>query len=298
MPRMIVAKRPNPLSNSHTWASLFVSQFENAPIGGGLAKCNPIAYWTLEDTFDYIAKYNVPHHPLHAKGYPSIGDAKDTIPIPEDGSTKFVDFKFVGDKTPWLDYASERKGRFVGLANKDGSTKTECGIHVEGAERTFDRDLWEEGAVKNIASNDEALDIIKSGKEAIIAVYAPWCQFCQGMEEEFAKYAESTGLPVYKFRGDEEREFVGENLNTKSFPTVNFVKADGSVVKYESEERKAEDFAKFEKSFESSKVWILCLSNLKQCKVKVWNFIELCCGNASRSSALLLVLKWYVSWGK
>ena len=40
---------------------------------GGLAKCNPIAYWTLEDTFDYIAKYEIPHHPLHAKGYPSIG---------------------------------------------------------------------------------------------------------------------------------------------------------------------------------------------------------------------------------
>ena len=230
-------------------------QFENAPIGGGLAKCNPIAYWTLEDTFDYIAKYKVPHHPLHAKGYPSIGDAKDTIPIPEDGSTKFVDFKFVGDKTPWLDYASERKGRFVGLANKDGSTKTECGIHVAGAEQTFDRDLWESGAVKNIESKDAALDIIKSGQEAIIAVYAPWCQFCQGMEEEFAKYAEeSAGVPVYKFRGDEEREFVGEYLNTKSFPTVNYVKKDGSVVKYESEARKVEDFKKFEESFESANV--------------------------------------------
>ena len=107
----------------------WIDQFENAPIGGGLAKCNAIAYWTLEDTFDYIAKYEVPHHPLHAKGYPSIGDAKDTIPIPEDGSTKFVNFKFEGDKTAWLDYASERKGRFVGLANADGSTKTECGIH-------------------------------------------------------------------------------------------------------------------------------------------------------------------------
>merc|ERR1712137_1331215 len=92
---------------------------------------------------DYIAKYEIPHHPLHAKGYPSIGDAKDTIPIPEDGSTKFVNFKFEGDPVPWLDYASERKGRFVGLANADGSTKTECGIHVDGAERTFDRDLWD-----------------------------------------------------------------------------------------------------------------------------------------------------------
>ena len=29
----------------------------------------------------------------------------------------------------------------MGLVNKDGSTKTECGIHVAGAEKTFDRDL-------------------------------------------------------------------------------------------------------------------------------------------------------------
>ena len=62
----------------------WIDLFENAPIGGGLAKCNPLAYWTFEDTFDYIAKYKVPAHPLHADGYPSIGDAKDTIPIPED----------------------------------------------------------------------------------------------------------------------------------------------------------------------------------------------------------------------
>eukprot|EP00586_Coscinodiscus_wailesii_P021095 CAMPEP_0172499020 /NCGR_PEP_ID=MMETSP1066-20121228/121113_1 /TAXON_ID=671091 /ORGANISM="Coscinodiscus wailesii, Strain CCMP2513" /LENGTH=432 /DNA_ID=CAMNT_0013272553 /DNA_START=112 /DNA_END=1410 /DNA_ORIENTATION=- len=216
----------------------WIDQFENAPIGGGLAKCNPIAYWTLEDTFDYIAKYKVLAHPLHAKGYPSIGDAKDTIPIPEDGSTKFVDFKFQGDPVPWLDYASERKGRFVGLANKDGSTKTECGIHVAGAEKTFDRDLWEDGAVKQIDTNEKALEIKNSGKESVVVVYAPWCQFCQGMEEEYSKFAsEMSDMDVYKFRGDEEREFVQKELNTESFPTVNVIKADGSVIKYESEKR-------------------------------------------------------------
>mmetsp|Transcript_25914 Transcript_25914/g.54488 ORF Transcript_25914/g.54488 Transcript_25914/m.54488 type:complete len:368 (+) Transcript_25914:49-1152(+) len=157
----------------------WIDLFENAPIGGGLAKCNPLAYWTLEDCFDYIAKYEVPHHPLHAKGYPSIGDAKDTIPIPEDGSVNFVDFKFSGDKTQWLDYASERKGRFVGLANADGSTKTECGIHVDGAEKTWDRDLWEEGAVIALESNDAALEVTKNGASSVMVVYAPWCQFCQ-----------------------------------------------------------------------------------------------------------------------
>jgi len=228
----------------------WIDQFENAPIGGGLAKCNPIAYWTLEDTFDYIAKYKVPHHPLHAKGYPSIGDAKDTIPIPEDGSTRFVDFKFEGDPVPWLDYACERKGRFVGLANKDGSTKTECGIHVAGAERTFDRDLWESGSVKTLATKDEVLEIKKSGKPAVVAVYAPWCQFSQKMEDEFGAFAEAMDgeLDVYKFRGDEERDFVEKELNTKSFPTINVVMADGTVVKYESEERTVDAFKDFVKS--------------------------------------------------
>lgn len=225
----------------------WIDLFENAPIGGGLAKCNPLAYWTLEDTFDYIAKYKAPHHPLHAKGYPSIGDAKDTIPIPEDGSVRFVDFKFEGDSTQWLDYGMERKGRFVGLQNKDGSTKTECGIHVSGAERTWDRDLWEEGssAVKKIESVDAALEIKSSGKPAVMVVYAPWCQYSQAMEEEYEKFAAESGIDVYSFRGDEVRDFVQAELNTNSFPTVNVIMPDGTAVKYDSEVRTVDAFKEF-----------------------------------------------------
>merc|ERR1719163_835289 len=223
----------------------YIDLYESAPILGGLAKVNPLAYWTFEDTFDYIAKYQIPHHPLHAKGYPSIGDAKDTIPIPEDGSTKFVNFKFEGDVKPWLDYASERKGRFVGLVNKDGSKKSECGIHVAGAEKTFDRDLWEGGKVKELATSDEVDALKASGEDAVVVVYAPWCQFCQGMEEEYEAFAAQSALPVYKFRGDEVREYVEANMNTKSFPTVNFVGADGSVTKYDSEVRTVAAFNEF-----------------------------------------------------
>jgi phosphoadenylyl-sulfate reductase (thioredoxin) len=225
----------------------WIDLFENAPIGGGLAKCNPIAYWTLEDVFDYMAKYRIPYHPLHEKGYPSHGDAKDTIPIPEDGSVRFVKYEWVGDKTQWLDYARERVGRFVGLTKKDGSTKTECGIHVDGAERTWDRDLWESGAVKKIASTDEAKAVKSSGKPAVVAVYAPWCQFSTAMEDEYEKFAAAVGdkVGVYSFRGDEEREFVMENLNTSSFPTINVIKPDGTAVKYDSEVRTVEAFTKF-----------------------------------------------------
>ena len=31
---------------------------------------------------------------------------------------KFVNYKFEGKSAVWLDYAAERKGRFVGLQNK------------------------------------------------------------------------------------------------------------------------------------------------------------------------------------
>jgi thiol-disulfide isomerase/thioredoxin len=283
----------------------WINLFENAPIGGGLAKCNPIAYWTLEDTFDYFTKYKIPYHPLHEKGYPSIGDAKDTIPIPEDGSVKFVNYQWVGDKTQWLDYARERVGRFVGLTKKDGSTKTECGIHVDGAERTWDRDLWEadSSAAIKIATSDDALQIMKRGKDAVVVVYAPWCQFSQAMEDEYEKFAAKMKgqMDVYTFRGDDVRDFVMANLNTNSFPTVNVyvfffvvvfclfemlirfclwiiqlgrrdcphsrhcvrsslfwlsrfflfacsIKADGTVVKYESEVRTVEAFEKFVKA--------------------------------------------------
>ena len=98
----------------------WIDLFENAPIGGGLAKCNPLAYWTLEDCFDYIAKYKIPHHPLHAEGYPA-SDAKDTIdpggpPVTETSSSRAT--------RPSSGLCERAQGRFVGLTKKDGSAKT------------------------------------------------------------------------------------------------------------------------------------------------------------------------------
>merc|ERR1719324_699188 len=188
---VIITGRTRWQGNERAWLDIY----EAPRKPGGLGNCNPIAYWTLEDTFDYIAMNKILHHPLHAKGYPSIGDAKDTIPIPEDGSVYFKDFKFTGDKTEWLDYATERKGRFVGLANADGSTKTECGIHVSGAEKTWDRDLWDKSStVANIESEEE---IMKA--EGLVVVYAPWCQFCQAMEDSFEAVSKESDMSSFNF---------------------------------------------------------------------------------------------------
>jgi phosphoadenosine phosphosulfate reductase len=88
--------------------------FEAAPAVGGLVKVNPLAHWTFGDCFASLARHSAPQHPLHAQGYPSIGDVHSTLPVP---------------KEKWFVYGGERSGRFQGLQNADGGAKTECGIH-------------------------------------------------------------------------------------------------------------------------------------------------------------------------
>jgi len=63
-----------------------------------------MAKWTREQTWDYIKKNKIPYHPLHDKGYPSIGCAPCTKKV-----------KAGGD---------ERDGRWPDMQ------KLECGIHL------------------------------------------------------------------------------------------------------------------------------------------------------------------------
>lgn len=65
----------------------------------GIWKVNPLADWTEKDLWRYIAAHDLPYHPLHDRGYDSIGCEPCTRP------------------------GSGREGRWAGL------DKTECGIH-------------------------------------------------------------------------------------------------------------------------------------------------------------------------
>lgn len=71
----------------------------------GLYKICPIASWTRRDVWQYIHHHNLPHHPLFAKGYMSIGCEPCTRPT--------------GDRE------DERAGRWA------GHMKTECGLHLD-----------------------------------------------------------------------------------------------------------------------------------------------------------------------
>ena len=77
-------------------------------------KVNPLAHWTFEECWNYLRKYEVPYHPLHDVGFSSLGDVQSTKKVPHE---------------TWFTYAGERSGRFEGMKAKDGSSKTECGIH-------------------------------------------------------------------------------------------------------------------------------------------------------------------------
>ena len=42
----------------------------------------PLADWTEREVWDYIFKYDLPYHPLHDRGFPSIGCTHCTQPVP------------------------------------------------------------------------------------------------------------------------------------------------------------------------------------------------------------------------
>jgi len=80
---------------------------------GEKLKINPLAFWQRKDIADYIATYDLPPHPLEAKGYPSISCGPCTRPIRK------------GEDV--------RAGRWAGAPDK-----SECGIHL-GPDGSFSR---------------------------------------------------------------------------------------------------------------------------------------------------------------
>jgi phosphoadenosine phosphosulfate reductase len=66
----------------------------------GKLKCAPLADWSEKDVWRYIAEHDVPYHPLHDRGYASIGCTHCTSP------------------------GGGREGRWA------GTDKIECGLHL------------------------------------------------------------------------------------------------------------------------------------------------------------------------
>lgn len=76
---------------------------ENAKFG--VTRFHPMLDWNNKMIYDYLKKYSIPHHPLEAKGYLSIGCEPCT--------------------RKWDSNMDSRDGRWYGLK------KTECGLNTE-----------------------------------------------------------------------------------------------------------------------------------------------------------------------
>jgi phosphoadenosine phosphosulfate reductase len=68
----------------------------------GKLKCAPLADWSEKDVWRYLAEHDVPYHPLHDRGYESIGCTHCTVA------------------------GGGRDGRWA------GTDKIECGLHLPG----------------------------------------------------------------------------------------------------------------------------------------------------------------------
>ena len=117
------------------------------------------------------------------------------------------------------------------------------------------------GSVTEISKDDLsalASDASKrSDKGSLVVLYAPWCQFCQGLEEDFEAAAAkitATGedVSVYKFRADTEREFSAETFQLETFPRVVYIpgkaSANSKPVLYQSDRRTVDDLLTFVKN--------------------------------------------------
>jgi phosphoadenosine phosphosulfate reductase len=92
-------------------AAPIVDRYELEP-GRLMVKINPMAAWTRERVWRYLADERLPHNPLYDLGYTSIGCAPCTR------------MRFRGEP--------ERAGRWAGLS------KWECGIHARESGRPVD----------------------------------------------------------------------------------------------------------------------------------------------------------------
>lgn len=207
---------------------------------GSLVKWNPVANVDGSDVWNFLRTMDVPVNSLHAQGYVSIGCEPCTRAV--------------------LPGQHEREGRWWW---EDAKAK-ECGLHKgnikenangnEGADSktAVVEDIFES---KNLVTLNRAgienLMKLENRKEPwMVVLYAPWCPFCQAMEESYVELAEKLagkGVKVAKFRADgEQKEFAKKELQLGSFPTILlFPKSSPRAIKYPSEKRDVESLMSF-----------------------------------------------------
>lgn len=207
---------------------------------GSLVKWNPVANVEGKDVWNFLRTMSVPINSLHTQGYVSIGCEPCTRPV--------------------LPGQHEREGRWWW---EDAKAK-ECGLHkgnLKQESSETQNSSATNGEVADIFESQNLVSLSRAGIENlmkledrrdpwIVVLYAPWCQFCQAMENSYLELADKlaeSGVKVGKFRADgEQKAFAKSELQLGSFPTILlFPKHSSQPIKYPSENRDVESLLAF-----------------------------------------------------
>lgn len=214
---------------------------------GSLIKWNPMANVEGQDVWKFLRTMDVPVNSLHSKGYISIGCEPCTRPV--------------------LPGQHEREGRWWW----EDATAKECGLHKGNLKQGDAAQLNGNGngaahangaaTVADIFNSENLVNLSRPGIENLlklenrkepwlVVLYAPWCQFCQGMEASYVELADKlagSGVKVGKFRADgDQKEFSKQELQLGSFPTILFFpKHSSRPIKYPSEKRDVDSLMTF-----------------------------------------------------
>eukprot|EP01025_Chloroclados_australasicus_P047365 TRINITY_DN5292_c2_g1_i1.p1 TRINITY_DN5292_c2_g1~~TRINITY_DN5292_c2_g1_i1.p1 ORF type:complete len:256 (+),score=29.36 TRINITY_DN5292_c2_g1_i1:1-768(+) len=228
---------------------------------GSLVKYNPLTSMTSAEVWNFLRIMNVPTNKLHECGYVSIGCEPCTRPV--------------------LPNQQEREGRWWW----EDSAAKECGLHsgniVDAAEaeaKAEAPDLYTDGVEALDKATLESLASGQRDKDTMVVLYAPWCQFSQGLEPawtEFAKSSASDTLRIAKYQADVDREY-SQTIGLTTYPTIIFLpKNNDKIMKYTSDRRTVESLQMWANAFaERSQASSRQVLTLKHC------FRERCVLNA------------------
>ncbi|XP_031398121.1 5'-adenylylsulfate reductase 2, chloroplastic-like isoform X2 [Punica granatum] len=226
--------------------------FEGMDAGiGSLVKWNPLANVEGQDLWSFLRAMEVPVNSLHSKGYVSIGCEPCTRPVlpgqhEREGRWWWEDAKA---KECGLHKGNLKQGEAVTL-NGNGN-----GLAQSNGNATVPDIFNSQNLVTLTRPGIENLARLESRKEPwLVVLYAPWCQFCQAMEESYVQLADKlagSGVKVAKFQADgEQKEYAKQKLQLKSFPTILFFpKHSTQPIKYPSEKRDVDSLMAFVNAF-------------------------------------------------
>ncbi|KEH36875.1 5'-adenylylsulfate reductase [Medicago truncatula] len=213
---------------------------------GSLVKWNPVANVKGNDIWTFLRTMDVPVNALHAQGYVSIGCEPCTRPVLPGQHER-------EGRWWWEDAKAKECGLHKGNLKQDDAAQNGNGngvAHANGSAAVADI-FTTQNVVSLSRAGIENLAKLEDRKEPwIVVLYAPWCRFCQAMEESYVNLAENlagSGVKVGKFRADgDEKEYAKSELGLGSFPTILFFpKHSSRPIKYPSEKRDVDSLLAF-----------------------------------------------------